>query len=220
MEMLQENYLKSVPQVLNSTQEVESQQGETPNLDLQWNETASVQPQQLEQASSHLGSDKNSTTRISEIAQSGPYPPKRTALRTSSSVLESKMRKYTWIWILASTFIILSAFLTFFAYELLIRESAIPRALELSPGRTVLVINVLSQSLAFLGHILFSNVMEALRWAFLCRKKGVLLATFLGLSRATSMCGVAYLCLIRGSHLFWCIQRYNCCNASYANLTN
>jgi hypothetical protein len=220
MEMLQENYLESVPQVSNSTQEVESQLGQTPNLDLRRNETGPVQSQQLEQASSHLGSDKNSTTRISEIAQSGSYLPKRIALRASSSVLESKLRKYTWIWILASTFVTLSAFLTYFAYELLVRESAVPRALELSPGRTVLVINVLSQSLAFLGHTLFHDVMEALRWAFLCRKKGVLLATFLGLSRATSMCGVAYLCLIRGSHLFWCIQRYLCCNTSYANLTN
>lgn len=215
MEMLQENYLESVPQVSNSTQ-----LGETPNLDLRWNETGPVQSQQLKQASSHLDSDKISTTRISEIARSGSYLPKQTALRASSSVLESKMRKYTWIWILASTFVILSAFLTYFAYELLIRESAVPRALELSPGRTVLVINVLSQSLAFLGHILFNDVMEALRWTFLCRKKGVLLATFLGLSRATSMYGVAYLCSIKGSHLFWCIQRYLCCNAPYANLTN
>lgn len=207
MEMLQGNYSKS--ELAQKLDHVFS--GETPNLGLSWNGTGTAQSQQSEQASSRLDSDENSTTRIPETAQPGSYPPKETALRISSSVLESKTRKYMWTWIFASTFVTLSAFLTFFAYEFLVRESAVPRALELSPGDTVLVINVLSQSLAFLGHILFGDVMEALRWAFLCREKGVLLATFLGLSRATSMYGAAYLCSIRGSHLFWCIQRYLWC---------
>jgi hypothetical protein len=209
---MQDDHLKSAQQAENL-----SGLGETPKEpDLLRNEAGPVQSQQSEQASSPLDLDKTSTTRISENTHS----VQTTANRIPSSRLQSKKRKYVGIWGFESTFIILSAFLAFFAYQLLITESAVPRALKLSPGRAVLVINVLSQSLAFLGQILFSDVMEALRWVLLCREKGVLLATFLGLSRATSIYGVACLCRIRGSHLFWCIQRYLCCNASYTNLTN
>jgi hypothetical protein len=203
MDMLQDDHSKSAQQTSNFILQLENLlgPGEPLNLDLVWNKSDPVQ------SSSPLDLDKNSTTGESENTYSVSHIP-TTASRLQSSNLQSKTRKYVWIWISALTFVILSAFSTFFAYQLLISESSVPRALKLSPGKTVLAINVLSQSLAFLGQILFSDVMEALRWAFLCREKGVLLATFLGLSRATSIGGVACLCSIRGSHIFWCIQRY------------
>src|SRR2546429_582037 len=115
--MLQDGHLKSAPQVFEFTKELEHRLGlgETPIISLlipEWNVTGPSQPQQSEQASRRFDSSKDSTTRK-------PENP-----RIPSSVLHSKTRKYAWIWMLASFFVILSSFSTFFAYQLLIRKAA------------------------------------------------------------------------------------------------
>ncbi len=58
------------------------------------------------------------------------------------------------------------------------RSEELPPALVLSPGRTVLVVNVLSKVTAFLSLSLFTDIIESLRWTLACRPEGVLLTSF------------------------------------------
>jgi hypothetical protein len=102
----------------------------------------------------------------------------------------------------------LSSFTVFYTHRVLVSERPVPPVFVLSPGKTVSVVNILSHIVAFLGWNLLEHVLEEMRWALACRVEGVSLMTFLALSRATPYSGVAYLCLMRGGHLFWCIQRY------------
>jgi hypothetical protein len=108
-----------------------------------------------------------------------------------------------------STLVALSSFTVFYTHRVLVSERQVPPAFVLSPGKTVLVVNILSHIVAFLGWDLLENVLEEMRWALACRVEGVSLMTFLALSRATPYSGVAYLCLMRGGHRFWCLQRYS-----------
>lgn len=121
---------------------------------------------------------------------------------------ESKTKRFIPHWILASGAVVISGFCTAYSYRVLISQDALPKAFAFSPGQTVLIVNVLSHLVAFLCWTLFSYATEALRWALACRENGVELTTFLALSRATPLSGVAYLCLFRGRHQLWSLQRF------------
>jgi hypothetical protein len=118
-----------------------------------------------------------------------------------------KAKRHATLLIEAFVVVTLSIFTVYYAYTVLVSERAVPPAFVLSPGKTVSVVNILSHMVAFLSRDLLENVGEEMRWALACRTKGVLLTTFLALSRATPYSGVAYLCSVRGSHRFWCMQR-------------
>jgi hypothetical protein len=124
-----------------------------------------------------------------------------------TATFKPKSRKFLLVWLLAISAVVTSTFLIWYSYTVLVSKSQIPGLLELSPGQTVLVVNILSHVVAFFCWNLFSDVSEALRWALACRKKGVLFTTFLSLSRATPFAGVAYLCSRKGAHQIWCMLR-------------
>jgi hypothetical protein len=121
--------------------------------------------------------------------------------------IESKTQRFLPHWVLALIAVIISIFSTAYSYRILVSQDAIPNSLAITPGQTVLVVNILSHLVAFMCWSLFSNATEALRWALACREKGVRLTTFLALSRATPLVGVAYLCVVRGYHQIWSLQR-------------
>jgi hypothetical protein len=128
-------------------------------------------------------------------------------LRTS--LLECKSRRYGLLWVVAALAAFTSAFAIYYSYRVMVDEAALPSTLQLQPGSTVLVVNILSHVVAFLCWTLFSNTTEALRWALACRPEGVLLTSFLVLSRATPFIGVAFLCTTKGPHQIWAMQRYD-----------
>ena len=121
-------------------------------------------------------------------------PPKRVQYRSQT--------------FLALSSFLLSAFAIYYAYEALINPQPLLGKLIFSPSTTVFVINVLSQSVAFLIARVFASAFEALRWSFAARNSGVTLTTFLSLSSGTSLYGVCRLLLTRGYHNFWCVQRF------------
>ena len=125
-----------------------------------------------------------------------------------TSLIQRKSRRLAMTWIVAIMAIIAAAFSTFYSYRVLVNHAALPDSLVLSPGATVLVVNIMSHVVAYLCWFLFSNTIEALRWALACRKEGVLLTSFLAMSRATPLMGVLYLCITKGKHQIWAFQRY------------
>jgi hypothetical protein len=125
-----------------------------------------------------------------------------------TSLLQRKSRRLAMTWIVAIMTIIAAAFSTLYSYRVLVNHAALPDSLVLSPGATVLVVNIMSHVVAYLCWFLFSNTIEALRWALACRKEGVLLTSFLAMSRATPFMGVLYLCITKGKHQVWAFQRY------------
>lgn len=127
------------------------------------------------------------------------------SLRTS--FLQRKSRQFATLWVIAALAIFASIFSIWYSYRVLVDETALPSSLALPPGATVLVVNILSHVVAYLCWSLFSDTAEALRWALACRPEGILLTSFLVLSRATPFIGVAYLCTTKGPHQIWALQR-------------
>ncbi|KAI9786498.1 MAG: hypothetical protein M1839_006958 [Geoglossum umbratile] len=124
------------------------------------------------------------------------------------STPQPKSKQLRLSWALALGTLTLSILSVIYAWSVLVSNGpALSRLRSLSPGKTVWVISILSQSVAFLVSELLSMVFEALRWVLVSRDSGVLLSTFLALSRATPLLGVASLCSTHGSHRFWCSQR-------------
>src|SRR5947207_11179490 len=78
-----------------------------------------------------------------------------------------------------------------------------------NPSRTVLVINVLSNTSVILLSGFMSELNEKLRWSLASQRSGIDFASFLGLSRATGNMGVVSLVFsswkIRDKK--WCVQR-------------
>jgi hypothetical protein len=128
------------------------------------------------------------------------------SLRTS--LLQRKRQRFASTWVTAVLSVIISAFGGYYAYRVMVDEKALPSYLQLQPGTTVLVVNVLSHVVAFLCYSLFRDTMEALRWALACRPEGILLTSFLAMSRATPTVGVLYLLVTKGPHQIWALQRY------------
>lgn len=139
-----------------------------------------------------------------------PFTNNASAGSVRASFLECKSRRLATIWALAIMAIITAAFSTFYSYRVLVNHAALPDSLVLSPGATVLVVNIMSHVVAYLCWFLFSNTIEALRWALACRPEGVLLTSFLAMSRATPFMGVLYLCVTKGKHQVWAVQRILC----------
>jgi len=126
-------------------------------------------------------------------------------LRTS--LLQRKSRQFVTLWVTAALAVFASVFSAWYTYRVMVDENALSPALQLQPGTTVLVVNIISHITAYLCWSLFSDATEALRWALACRPEGILLTSFLALSRATPFAGVAYLCTTKGPHQLWAMQR-------------
>lgn len=103
---------------------------------------------------------------------------------------------------------VLSNFVIYYAYKALVSPRPALGKLFFPPSITVFVINVLSQGVAFLLAHLFASIFESLRWTFASQRTGARMATFLSLSRVTSLIGIVRLLCVKGPHRFWCLQRY------------
>jgi hypothetical protein len=125
------------------------------------------------------------------------------------TVIPSKFEQWKYNITLASGSILLSSFAFYYVYQTLIVSQPVLGDLLFSPSTTVFVINILSQILAIVITLLFASAFEALRWQLASRETGVRLATFLGMSGATSPVGVLMLLKIKGTHQFWCAQKYS-----------
>lgn len=125
-----------------------------------------------------------------------------------TSSLQRKRKRFATTWSIAVLSVIASACAVFYSHRVMVNQNALPSFLESQPGTTVLVVNILSHLVAFLCWSLFTDTMEALRWALACRPQGILLTSFLAMSRATPIAGAIYLCLTKGAHQIWSIQRY------------
>ena len=124
--------------------------------------------------------------------------------------LPTTLRQLRWGLALCLGMIPVSILLFLYVYAALVSDNPPLGPLLFSPSRTLLVITILSQGLAILYRILFGTVLDALRWHFAAREKGVSTTTFLGLSPATSSLGAVKLLYYGGlqSHAWWCLQRY------------
>jgi len=140
------------------------------------------------------------------LIQQGPPSPSDPA-SLQASYLQHKAARFAPTWVVAILALGCSAATVFYSSRVMVNEAALPRVLQHSPGTTVAVINVLSHIVAFLCMTLFTDTMEALRWALACRPRGIPLTSFLAMSRATPITGVLYLCRVRGSHQMWAMQR-------------
>lgn len=126
---------------------------------------------------------------------------------TPSTFLQRKAIRYTPAWTVALFALGTTAITVWYSHRVMVDKTELPLALQLTPGLTVLVVNVLSHIVAFLALSLFSDILEHLRWALACRPNGVLLASFLAMSRATPITGVFYLFWVKGWHQSWALAR-------------
>ena len=104
----------------------------------------------------------------------------------------------TFLWLVATTWLSI------------VSSSSRPPTIFSRPEWTVLVLSLLSNGSLFLLGELTSGTCEILRWTIGLRSSGVGIATFLGLSRATSNFGVLSLLFSNQNvgHRRWCSQRY------------
>jgi hypothetical protein len=128
----------------------------------------------------------------------------------TKSPLQSKRERFLMTWLTCAAAIISTIFSVYYSYTVLVSDKAVPQALSLSPGKTVMAINVLSHVVAYLLWSLVTDANEELRWSLACRPEGVTLTSFLVLSRATPLHGVAYLCTVWGGHILWALQKWVC----------
>jgi hypothetical protein len=133
--------------------------------------------------------------------------PHSAAVNVPTSVLQSKFKQHFTSYLLAVLASLVLAFSTWFIFTVFISEKQIPRYFRLSPGQTIIVINILTHVVVFLVWQLVDSAFEALRWTLASRDEGVLITTFLAMSRATGFIGVADLLRVPGWHRVWCVQR-------------
>ena len=158
-----------------------------------------------------FGLEKKSLPPDQMVTPPPPFTPQAVgpaAGGLQSTYLMRKTARFGPTWAIACLTLIASAVTTYYSTRVMVDQRELPSALALSPGRTVLVVNVLSKLTAFLSLSLFTDIIEALRWTLACRAEGLLLTSFLTMSRATPIMGVLYLCKIPGLHQIWAIQRY------------
>lgn len=114
----------------------------------------------------------------------------------------------SWLYAIVSLLITFASYL--YVKMVLIDETPPPPYLRLSPGRTILAVNIFAHIVAFLIWDQISSSLEAWRWALASRHgRGLPLGSFLALSRATGPAAVAALMLLPrpGVHLFYCAKR-------------
>ncbi|KAK3376885.1 hypothetical protein B0T24DRAFT_665745 [Lasiosphaeria ovina] len=169
---------------------------------------ADLEQQQQKAASTRTSiNDRRATSRdTSRLADRGsaqaPPPPS-----PQPWALQRKRTRLAPAWAVALLALGTTAVTVWYSQRVMVDRTELPSSLRLSPGLTVLAVNVLSHIVAFLVFSLCGDVLEQVRWAFACRPEGVLLTSFLAMSRATPVGGVLYLCRVRGWHQLWALQR-------------
>jgi hypothetical protein len=142
-----------------------------------------------------------------------PTPLETTTL--ADVVLLNKRRQHATSICLTLLEILLLGFSIWFIYTEFISEKPVPSHLQLSPGQTITIVNILSHLNVFLVVLLLDDAFEVLRWSLASRKKGVSMATFLATSKASSFAGVADLLRVPGWHRVLCVQKLVAHHISY-----
>ncbi|KAK0729576.1 hypothetical protein B0H67DRAFT_2509 [Lasiosphaeris hirsuta] len=128
-----------------------------------------------------------------------------------------KSKWASWLYAIFSLFITFASYV--FVKMVLIDEAPPPPFLRLSPGRTILTVNICAHIVAFLIWDQISTSLEAWRWALASRhNRGLPLGSFLALSRAAGPIAVASLILLPrpGIHLFYCAKRLSFMGLAWA----
>jgi hypothetical protein len=160
----------------------------------------------VEPVSTHEKSNNNTWNKE-------PTPLETTTL--PDVVLLNKRKQHEASLCLSLLEILLLGFSIWFIYTEFISEKPVPSHLQLSPGHTITIVNILSHLNVFLVVLLLDHAFEVLRWSLASRKKGVSMATFLATSKASSFAGVADLLLIPGWHRVLCVQKLVARHVSY-----
>lgn len=171
---------------------------------------------------SHSSSETDLTTvepvSTDEKSNNNTWNKEPTPLETTTLpdvVLENKRKQHAISLCLTLLEILLLGFSIWFIYTEFISEKPVPSHLQLSPGHTITIVNILSHLNVFLVILLLDHAFEVLRWSLASRKKGVSLATFLATSKASSFAGVADLLRVPGWHRVLCVQKLVAHHVSY-----
>src|SRR5947207_15605090 len=121
----------------------------------------------------------------------------------------SRITRHRLTWFLAFITVICMSFTIFFAYNSSLERPYSSLFVSKTPERSILILNIASQLTIFSLAELTISVLEAIRWALVCRTSGTSGLTFIGLSRATGVVGVIYLLAGKGgpSSKIWGFQR-------------
>jgi hypothetical protein len=125
----------------------------------------------------------------------------------SNTKLLTKSKQHRTSLVLIMVAILLFGVSIWFIYTEFISETPVPALLQISTGHTITIVNILSHLNIFLVSHLLESAFEAMRWSLASRRKGVSIATFLALSRATGFVGVADLLRVPGRHRILCVQK-------------
>ena len=87
--------------------------------------------------------------------------------------LKHKTQRVLSHWILAFSSVTASIFSTAYPYGVLVNQDTIPNSLAFTPGQAVLVVNILSTWMLSCSGPSLVTQGESLRWALVCRGKGV-----------------------------------------------
>lgn len=109
---------------------------------------------------------------------------------------------------LALVVVLLSVFGIYYIFQTLLLQSPRLGPLLLSASGTLVTVTALSAILSYLQALLLTQVFDTLRYQLASRPGGLSLEAFLALGGGTSIVGVFRLCFAKGSHIFWCMQRY------------
>jgi hypothetical protein len=138
---------------------------------------------------------------------SSSQEPNEGGTARKGTILPTKFEQLKWTFILYMLTLLLLGLLFFYIHAALVSQDTPLGPLLLDPSKTVLLISALSQSFVILLESLLDSVFNYLRWQLAASDTGVLASTFLGLSKGTSLWGVAML-MRRGIHITWGIHRY------------
>jgi len=144
-----------------------------------------------------------------------------TSRQASGTILPSQLRQLRWTMIICFLTVPLSVLLFLNFTAALVSNDPPLGSFLFSASLTLLVVTILSQSLAVVIRLLFSCVFETFRWQLAARRRGVSVATFLALSGGTSSLGVWRLLGAAGrrSHTLWCLARYIYSDISHLQAT-
>ena len=106
-----------------------------------------------------------------------------------------------------TSIVLLTAFIFFWAYEILLAEIPHFAPVVASGSKGNVVITVLAQVFVQLVDSLLTSSFELLGYQLASRSEGVSIPTFLQLIPATTYCGSLSLSRNLGGHLIWTIQR-------------
>jgi len=123
-------------------------------------------------------------------------------------VLESKFKQHYATWLLVFFAASSLAISTWIICVTFISRKQVPSYLRLSQDHTVTLVNVLTHFVTYLVWQLVDSAFEALRWSIASRTKGILITSFLAMSRANGLLGILDLFRVPGWHIIWCVQRY------------